>query len=76
MKKSANLKKRFDELRDEPEPKIEVVLELDADLHWSLKKLAAQEQLSLEAFIMNVLRSSNDTGMDGEAGEDGIEILA
>ena len=51
MKKSANLKKRLEELRDEPEATVEVVLQLDAALYRTLKKLAAQERLSLEAYI-------------------------
>ena len=76
MKKTANLKKRFDELRNEPELSVEVVLQLDADLHRTLKKFAAEERLSLEIYIINVLRNNNETDADGKSGEGGIEILA
>ena len=76
MKKSANLKKRLEELRDEPEATVEVVLQLDAALYRTLKKLAAQERLSLEAYIARILSTSIETGAGEEAGEGGIEIFA
>lgn len=55
MKKSANLKKRLDGLRDEPDPPVEMTLSLDADLYRTLKHLAAQEELSIEVYIASVL---------------------
>ena len=57
MKKAANLKKRLDVLRDEPELPVEVILKLDADLHRELKQHAVQECLSTEAYILKLLSS-------------------
>ena len=47
MKKATNLKKRLDELRDEPELPTELTLKIDRNLHRRLKHQADQEQCSL-----------------------------
>ncbi len=55
MKKSGNLKKRLDDLRQEPEPPVELTLTLDAELYQALKALARQHRQSLEAYLLRVL---------------------
>lgn len=66
MKKAINLKKRLDDLRDEPEMAVEVMLNLDAELCRMLKKLADGERLSLEAYIEQVVKRNAETIGAGE----------
>ena len=67
MKKPANLKRRFDDLRQEAEPPVEVKLQLDTNLHQALKQLAAQERLSLKAYILTVLSDHVQAAADEAA---------
>ena len=72
MKRSVNLKKWFDELRAEPQPPIEMLLQLDADFYKVLKQLASQERLSTEAYILKLLSSHAETALTEEkTGQDG-----
>jgi predicted HicB family RNase H-like nuclease len=68
MKKATNLKKRLDELRDEPELPTELTLKIDPNLHRTLKHRADQEQCSLQDYILSVLRSHLDVSSDDETG--------
>lgn len=56
-RKNPDLKKRLEELRDEPAGPVEVRLQLDAELHESLKALAAQKRISLERYLDRLLRN-------------------
>jgi hypothetical protein len=76
MKKAANLKRRLEKLRDEPVPPVGIALQLDIHLHRTLKKQAAHEGLSLEIYIIRLLSSSIETGIDSEERVSEIEILA
>ena len=76
MKKAANLKKRLEKLRDEPVSAVEIALQIDIRLHRTLKKQAAHEGLSLEIYIIHLLRNSIETGIDREERVNKIEILA
>ncbi len=55
-KKRVDLKQRLDDLRHDPEPPVAVMLQLDADLYRLLIALAAGEQLSLDAYLVNTLQ--------------------
>lgn len=57
MKKQANLKKRLEELRDEPPGPVELSLVLDAELFESLKALATKKRISLDRYLERVLRN-------------------
>jgi hypothetical protein len=66
--KKTNLKKRLDELRNEPAPPVEILLHLNADLLRRLRHLAIQDHLSVESYIVSVLSKDIDRGSDGEVG--------
>ena len=68
MKKATNLKKRLDELRDEPELPTELTLKIDRNLHRRLKHQADQEQCSLQDYILSVLRNYLDASSGDETG--------
>ena len=55
MKRKPNLKKRLDELRDEPDPQIELELQIDSELLRGLKQLARRKRIPVEAYIVNIL---------------------
>ena len=54
-RKRPDLKKRLDELRDEPEPQIELELQVDAELMRRLKRLARRKRVPVETYITNIL---------------------
>ena len=53
--KRPDLKKRLNELRDEPEPQIEIELQVDAELMRRLKVLARRKRVPVETYITNLL---------------------
>ena len=55
MVKKPNLKKRLNELRQEPAPPVDVTLTLDAELYQALKALARQHRQPLEAYLIRIL---------------------
>ena len=55
VKKPDNLKKRLNELRQEPAPPVDVTLTLDAELYEALKALARQHRQPLETYLVRVL---------------------
>jgi predicted HicB family RNase H-like nuclease len=57
VKKQADLKKRLEELRDEPPGPVELRLVLDPELHEALKALASQKRMSLERYLERVMRN-------------------
>ena len=56
-RKQPDLKKRLAELRDGPAGPMEIRLQLDAELHESLKALASKKRISLERYLERVLRN-------------------
>ena len=54
-RKRPDLKKRLSELRDEPEPQIEIELQVDGELLRRLKLLARRKRLPVETYITNIL---------------------
>ena len=56
MKKPGNLKKRLEEIRQEPAPPRDVTLTLDAELYQALKAVARRQRQPLEAYLVRVLR--------------------
>ena len=57
-RKRPDLKKRLDELREEPAPQVELTLLLDADTVNALKQQARRKHLSIEDYISNLLAKS------------------
>ncbi len=60
VKRASNLKKRLDEIREQPSPPVEVSLDLDAELYQTLKALARQHRQPLEAYLLRVLSQHAD----------------
>ena len=60
MVKKPNLKKRLNELRQEPAPPVDVTLTLDAELYQALKALARQHRQPLEAYLVRLLERHAD----------------
>ena len=58
--KKPNLKKRLNELRQEPAPPVDVTLTLDAALHQALKALARQHRQPLETYLVHLLERHAD----------------
>ena len=56
MAKKPNLKKRLDELRQEPAVPVDVTLTLDAELYDALRALARQHRQPLEDYLLRLLR--------------------
>lgn len=56
-RKQPDLKKRLEELRDDPVGPVEIRLQLDTELHESLKALASQKRISLERYLERILRN-------------------
>jgi len=67
MKKGADLKKRLDTLRQEPEPPIAVTLHLDADLYRSLKSLAVRDNQPIETWIAQLLSQYTNSSEENTA---------
>ena len=55
VKKPRNLKKRLNELRQEPAAPVDVTLTLDAELYQALKALARQHRQPLEPYLLHIL---------------------
>ncbi len=55
MKKRPDLKQRLDDLRHEPEPPVDVTLRLEADQYRKLQALALEQNLSVAAYIVQLL---------------------
>ena len=62
-KKRVDLKKRLDDLRGQPEPPVDVSMQLDTNLYRLLTTLAATEQLTLEAYLVNVLNRHAESAL-------------
>ena len=66
-RKRPDLKKRLSELRDEPEPQIEIELQIDAALLRHLKLLARRKRVPVETYITNILvKHVEITGDEGQ----------
>ena len=61
-RKRPDLKKRLNELRDEPAPPVELTLLLDADVLKALKQRARRKRQSVEDYISDLLAKQQDEG--------------
>lgn len=55
-RKRPDLKKRLDEIRQEPAPPVDVTLTLDAELYRALKVMARQRRQPLEVYLIHILK--------------------
>ena len=56
MKKQVNLKKRLDDLRQDPDPPVKITLEVDAPLYRMLTTFADANREPVNVFLLRVLR--------------------
>lgn len=54
-RKRPDLKKRLDEIRQEPAPPVNITLQLDSELYQALKILARKHRLPLEPYLIRIL---------------------
>ena len=55
-RKRPDLKKRLNELRDEPAPPVGITLELDAELYAALKTLARKHRQKIDVYLLRILQ--------------------